>query len=365
MSPLDAAKKFKDVVSRIYEKPTPGDDIYKKLRNESATVLNLYADDPFNIDILEKCRGLIDRLEKFSLDEIKDYNYERAKSNVVYLAAASKRTNYASYMAGKWASSPDISDEVKVWMHNSAADGAIVLYESLSFIRNYLSKQNNRNKNAKHALDIVNIYRDGSFIDARQFLFFADEIVLNCSITQYNSAKIMAYSADTLVDVKHAIQILENITPVNLDSYHAAEIYWHIDNFNMFNSKDKQLKKVIEKYADDKSAVDVIYRSLQKNYNIAHQIQDERGEGIWEKTNNSRKSKTLAVAASVGSLSIISSYAGIDSDMIREAAGWVFDLISSQVDILNAYLDTEMFGGEVKLVSLGGGGLALGGGGLA
>ena len=366
MSPLDAAKNFKEIVNRIYEKPTPGDEVYKKLRNEAAIVLNLYADDPFNTNILDKCNDLIGRLEKISLDEIKDYNYERATSNVVYLAATSKRTNYASYMAGKWASSPDISKEVKVWMHNPAADGAIVLYESLSFIHVFLSKQKKKDKNAKHALDIVNIYRDGSFIDARQFLDFADEIVLDCCITQYNRAKLIAYSAETLAEIKQAIHILTNIVPVNLDSYHAAEVYWHIDNFKMFNSKDKQLRKIIKKYADDESVIDIIHHSLQRNFNIAHEIQDEKGERIWEKTRDSKKSKSLAVAACIGSLSILSSYAGMESDMLRDAAEGVLELISSQADILNAYLGTDAFGGEVKAVAaLGGGGLALGGGGLA
>ncbi|MCZ6719910.1 MAG: hypothetical protein O6944_12270 [Gammaproteobacteria bacterium] len=366
MSPLDAAKNFKDTVARIHKKQTPDDERYKELRSDAETLLNIYADDPLSTDLLNKCAEVIHRIDQLSLNNMKGYNFERARSNVVYLAASTKRINYASYMAGKWSASDDISKEVKVWMHNSAADGAITLYESLCFIYDYLRKEARSDKNAQHAGDIVNVYRTAAFIDAKEFLDFADEIVPACCLTQYNRAKLLAYSAEKLAEIKQAIEILKNVTPLNPSEFHAAEVYWHKDNYHMFQTKDSELKRIIGKYSDEESAVEIIDHVLEKNYKIADQIQDEKGEKIWESGRDGKLSKSLAVAASIGALSIASTYAGIDPDTLTDTAAGLLELLTSQADLLNSYLDTNAFGSEARVIaSLGGGGLAMGGGGLA
>src|SRR5262249_29261875 len=130
MLPLKAAIiKFDEALQAIAGK-AGGNKAYLQIRTDARTILDQFKEDPLNTHLVEECNTLVRRLEQLNSKQLSRTNYLRSRSNIVYISALAKKTHYAAYMAGAWSNDQSISKPFKAWMHNSAAHGAISLYEA-------------------------------------------------------------------------------------------------------------------------------------------------------------------------------------------------------------------------------------------
>ena len=181
MSKLQSAiVKFDETLQAISGK---SNRTYLSVRNDAEKILGEFKKDPLNTDLVEKCTHLVRRIENLNADKISSVNFLRSRSNIVYISALAKRTHYAAYMAGVWSADSSISKPFKAWMHNSAADSAISLYEAaLPFVTG---------KKNKATRLLLSIFAEGAIHDAQRFLDMADKHFPECAVTRYNKAKLV------------------------------------------------------------------------------------------------------------------------------------------------------------------------------
>ena len=225
---VTATAKFDEVLNRISAR-TRSDSVYLNIRGEAEKILSQYKKNPLNTHLVEKCSDLVHRLENLNADQLSDKNFLRSRSNVVYISALSKRTHYAAYMAGVWRSDPSISKPFKVWMHNSAADGAIDLYDALYPVV--------RDNKASAEYQLLSIYGEGAIQDAERFLDWAERELPECAVTRYNKAKVDIYHV-ARDRVRRGVENLESI-PCPTDNSEAPELLWHVDNWESFRHRQK------------------------------------------------------------------------------------------------------------------------------
>ena len=319
---------------------------YKELRREAERILEQYKENQLDTALLQECTNLVRRMENLNASKLSNINYMRSRSNIVYISAMAKRTHYAAYMAGVWSGDGSISKPFKAWMHNSAADGAISLYEATyPFIRNAEDNASRR---------VLAIFAEAAILDAEVFLEMSDRQFPECAVTRYNRARADIYHVER-DRVRQGVQSLLSI-PSPSESSEAPELIWHKDNFESF-ANDKLMRERIELETPENLAR--ADEALRKNFDAAQLELDKRRDELWEPYRPYAKAALVGMAT--GSVAILYAILGDASLM---------DLIG----LANAHGEVIMAAQESYDELIGGGGMAnldfkrvigFGGGGLA
>lgn len=330
----EATKVFTKSFVTLSKRKSLEDERYINIREKAERVLNSYLKNPLSLDLINECDKIVEELQTLSSIKMQDYSHQRSQTNIVYISAQSKRTHYAAYMAGKFSASENLGGAFKSWMHNSAADGAISLYEA---IRPIVKENKNQDTDS---VGLLKVFGDGALADASRFLSMADQFYPNCAVSRYNEAKLAIYSEKT-ANVLEGIKTLKSIQSCREDC-HPAEIKWHIDNYRCFQNRDETAKRIIEvEHPDEIGRIEQI---LENNANRAEQIESERGEQMW-----ARQTKyTKAIISGFASGIVLATYLALGSEIPE---GW-------QVLIDHAKILLSQAG------DIGEGGLTVGGGGL-
>ncbi len=323
-----------------------GNRAYARIRQEAASVLVAFRKDPLNTDLVERCTTLVRRIESLNADELSRTTFLRSRSNVVYISALAKRTHYAAYMAGVWTSDPSVSKPFRVWMNNSAADGAINLYEAaLPFLHGKGKKSDRR---------LLRIFAEGAISDAERFLALADRQLPECAVTQYNKAKVDIYHVER-DRVRRGVANLKSIGCPSEDS-EAPELIWHVDNYESFTSDTVMRERIQKEWPEALSQIKAL---LLKNKNEAKARIDQRGPKLWDDYHP--YAKAILVGGATGVLLTLYTVLGDVS-------------LSDFINVASAHADVVQAAASVHDSSVGGGGLAavdftrtmgFGGGGLA
>jgi hypothetical protein len=203
---------------------------YVEMRERAAEVLKEFAKNPGDLRLVAKCDRIVaefSRLHDLNSETggLDQADSSRLKTNIVTVAATSKRTHYAAYMAGKWGSDDTIEEPYRAWLHNAAADGAISLYEQLNLSTPHVQDFASRR--------LLQVYADGAFFDASRFLDIADTIYPRCVITKYNRAKLeILEGGRTLTEgygedlIRLGLRRVLDI-PAPDKNAHFAELGWH------------------------------------------------------------------------------------------------------------------------------------------
>lgn len=353
----DAGKAVKVFVETLHEfqetrRQGSGDDRYVQIRQKAASLLERYANDRTNLDLVDECDQIVRDLDNLDTATLTPLNQGRANANLVYISAQSRRTHYAAYMAGKWAAEQKLGSHFKAWMHNSAADGAIALYEAISKV---LPKANPSDE--KGDWDILKVFASGALCDASRFLTFADDFYPNCATTRYNEAKLVIYQANTTDEVLHGVNLLKRIKPCTKEC-HPAELSWHADNYSCFTMRDTEMNEIIATHCGQEiSKVETV---LDTNRRVAEEIKEGLGDRLWEGQSDRNRVVLLATATGI----VLITY------LVLSAAGDVhlLKLLQAHMDLWTTHIGTVGYPHAL----LGGGGLgqvlsvmAMGGGGLA
>ena len=335
-----------------------GDRVYEEIRTKAEGILDQFREDPHNPALIEECARVVRSLETLNTTELSSIIYQRSRSNIVYISAVSKRTHYAAYMAGVWSEDPSISKPFKAWMNNSAADGAISLYEAAYPL--IKPKQNNSEENTEDKLKdesnrkLLSIFAEGAIDDAGRFLEMADRHFPGGAITRYNRARMDIYHVE-LDRLRQGVENLKSI-PCPSDDSEAPELFWHIDNYESFLHDKMMRDRIQNETPENLQRIDEV---LRKNSGEARMRKEARGSKLWDPY--SSRSKALLVGAATGivmtlyavlgdfPLSDLIGIATAHADVVSAAA--VVDGVSSTSDVLGRLDFTRTIG-------FGGGGLA-------
>lgn len=341
----DAVTLFSETLERI-SKNSKADDAYIAIRSEAEKILEKYKNDPLNTELIFDCTNIVRRIENLEPNSLGSTNFMRSRSNVVYVSALAKRTHYAAYMAGVWSVNSRISKPFKVWMNNSAADGAITLYEAaLPFI--------NGNKEGDDR-QLLSIFAEGAIHDAERFLEMADRHFPECAVTRYNKARVDIYHIER-DRVRQGVEALKSIPCPSSDS-DAPELIWHKDNYESFQGDNMMRNRIQQESPED---IDRIEQVLSKNFDEANMQIQARGAALWQPY--SPYAKTALVGVYTGIVAIF--YAVLGDASLLDLLG----ITSAHADVLSA-------ASEIEPTLRGGGGFAtldftrtmgFGGGGLA
>lgn len=323
------------------------DKRYVRLRTKAEDLLIQYSQNPLDMDLIEQCDRLVDELKSLNSSEMSNMNYQRSQGNVVYISAQSKRTHYAAYVAGKWSTDKKLSGAFKAWMHNSAADGAISLYEAIELVERSVPGASDA-----FGMGMLKVFGQGSRHDGRRFLDLADEYYPSCVVTTYNRAKLDVFSRKP-AGITNGVIALKNI-PAPEHDCHPAELSWHIDNASSFDH-DFMLREILS--AENPDDIERIEHTLQLNGSVAEAILKARGESTWDKQTN--YTKVLVVAAATGIAATLWVILG-DGDITR-----LLEFLAVHSRIAEGAVEEYLAGGgglfeelqQVRTV-FGGGGLA-------
>ena len=306
------------------------DEAYLQLRQEAESILEQYKEEPLNTGLVEECIRLVRRIENLESSKLSSVSYMRSRSNIVYISAIAKRTHYAAYMAGVWSSDGSISKPFKAWMHNSAADGAISLYEATyPFVKNAGDDINRR---------LLSIFSENAMLDAEVFLEMSDKYFPECTVTKYNRARVDIYHVER-DRVRQAPPPLLSITSPS-DSSEAPELLWHKDNYESF-AGDELMRERIE--LETPEMLIRVTEVLRKNHDEARLEMDKRGGELWKSYRP--YAKAALVGAATGTVAILYAMFGDPS---------LLDLIT----LASAHGDVITAAQESHDALLGGGGLA-------
>ena len=352
-----ACVNFQEKLHEI-SKRKRGDRVYEEVRANAERILGQFREDPHNPALIEECGRVVRSLEDLNIKELSSTKYQRSRSNIVYISALSKRTHYAAYMAGVWSEDTSISKPFKAWMYNSAADGAISLYEAAYPFIN--STQNNSKEKSEEELKdesnrkLLSIFAVGAIEDAGRFLDLADRHFPGAAITRYNKARIDIYH-DERDRVRQGVDNLKSI-PCPSDDSEVPELIWHVDNYECFLRDNLMRERIQNETPENFVRIDQV---LQKNRDEAQMRIDAEGPNLWDSYNS--RSRALLVGAATGILMTLYAVLGDFplSDLIGIAtahadvvsAATVIDSVSSSSDILSGLDFTRTIG-------FGGGGLA-------
>lgn len=319
---------------------------YLSIRSDAKKILDEFKKDPLNTDLVEECTHLVRRIENLNADKLSNANFLRSRSNIVYISALAKRTHYAAYMAGMWSADSSISKPFKAWMHNSAADGAISLYEAaLPFTTG---------KKKKTARRLLSIFAEGAIHDAERFLEMADKHFPECAVTRYNKAKVDIYHIER-DRVRQGVENLKSI-PCPSDDSEAPELIWHVDNHDSF-SGDALMRERIQKETPE--GLSQVAQVLLKNHDEANTRIEARGATLWAGYHPYAKAALVGGATGV----VLTLYTVLGDSSLLDLVG-----------IANAHADVTAAAADAQRSLVGGGGLAamdftraigFGGGGLA
>ncbi len=260
-----AMEQFITSAAKLLEQPSPEDRHYEAIRAQARTLLDEYRKDPLNIDLAVECDRLVQELENLDLKEMTESNADRSRANIVFISAQTKRTHYAAYMAGCVSSNQHVGDAFKAWMHNAAADGAISLYEAIRAVTQ-------RHRSESQESELLRVFGNGAFLDARRFLTRAAEYYPECVLTHYNEAKILMLAGATTEDrgkIGAGINQLKGIHPPANDC-HSAELVWHGNIYETYAQGETHLRKIIGSFKEDE--VPRLDQVFQTNANIAKKI---------------------------------------------------------------------------------------------
>jgi len=247
---LEASTQFKSTLKSLLERESAADKRYEAIRARLKIVLSEYCDQPATFALVARLNGLMREMEDILQQHLSPYNSERARGNIVYMASQAYRSNYSSYLAGKWSCPKDISPIVKTTMHNAAADSSISLYEGLQAILDHVRNTSLRDKGGKTGLDDITIgtlglYCDGALADAKKFLDFADDYVENAPLTAFNRGKFAVLEANSRQEVKEGLALWKALPDITVNP-HPAELVWHDDNYKSLAKANHRLRKKIQ-----------------------------------------------------------------------------------------------------------------------
>lgn len=339
-------KAIIDLVSKIkeqVEKSNEGNEEFDQIREDLERVLELYASNITDSELIQRAWDLVVKLEGIQNGETSGFTYERATTNIVVTSSRIKRTHYAAYMAGKISTYDDIGDKFKCWTHNAAAHGAISLGETIDEILLVEKK-----RSSSDLLDILRVFRNGAFEDASRFLDLSREFDRESPLTAYNSAKLDILSKDkNLRD--EGIQRLCDINSPAQDC-HPTEISWHKNNYNMFLGGDRKMKEII--LTNDADKIPIIDAILKKNCDDATKISKERGD-IWKNQTNKNNIAMTVVSTGVAVTSVPVMVSPELQDMLMQ-------VLSVGSDYLFSFLDTGQPPEQIQIAAnIGDGGLAV------
>jgi hypothetical protein len=286
-----AMEQFVTSAAKLLERPSAEDRRYEAIRTRARTLLDEYRKDPLNIDLAAECDRLVRELEGLDLKEMIEFNRDRSRANIVFISAQTKRTHYAAYMAGCLSSNQHVGDAFKAWMHNAAADGAISLYEAIRAVTQ-------RHRSESQESELLRVFGNGAFLDARRFLTRAAEYYPECVLTGYNEAKVLILAGATTGDrrkIAAGINQLKGIVPPANDC-HSAELVWHGNIYETYAQEETHLREIIGSFKEDE--VPRLEQVFQTNATIAKKILDERGDAAW--LNTSRITKVIVTGAFCG-----------------------------------------------------------------
>jgi len=237
------------------------------------------------------------------------------------------------WLESSYSTDPKIGNKFKCWIYNAAANSAMQLRESIMI---GLADMNNDNK------AMLSAFADTAILDAQMYLNYSEDHDKSSVLTQYNKACIDILSGNENKK-QFGIKTLMSIPPPNLDDSSAADLSWHIDNYDSFFRDSFNIKSAIES-VDGADAV-LIERRLFDNSNLANNIKNNRSD-MWTQVDKSNKS--LIVYTMVGC-----AIAGI-AVASPEALSAIKDLIVSTHEIFAATGDAG-----VGLATTGDGGIGI------
>ena len=293
---------------------------FLRLREELEDVLSKYGENPTDTELIDRSSQLLSKLEQVKKEETQGYDYERAVTNTAITSSRIKRTHYAAYIAGKTSGAEDIGDKFKCWMHNSAANGAMVLGETLDDIILLHHKE----KLKSNTVELIKVFRNGAFEDAARILVLSESFDSDSPLTRYNKAKLDILSKQQNLR-ENGIDALINIDPPNSDC-HPAEIAWHKNNFEMFSGNDNKMRNIIETHHAYK--LTEIKSNLKKNHKIAKNIEKARGN-IWiHETSRNKLSITVSNIGSILMLiymAVVPENQALIMELLVNSANWIFN----------------------------------------
>jgi hypothetical protein len=232
-------------------------------------------------------------------------------------------------MAGCVSSNEKVGDAFKAWMHNAAADGAISLYETIRAVSKAYSDESTD-------MELLRVFGNGAFLDARRFLTRAVEYYPQCALTHYNEAKLLILAGASTGDrskVAAGIEQLKSLRAPNADC-HTAELVWHGNIFETFGQQEPQLRQIISTHNEDD--IPRLEQVFSTNAQTADEIFQRRGESAW--ANTSSRTKVIVTGAFLG-LALLSAIA-FNYDKIED----LFTFATHQGNLFDALLKHETVG---------------------
>jgi len=301
-----------------------------------------------NPDFIEKGATLIDDFDGIAFDKASETTYGRAKVNAVVTASRVRRTHYASFLAGKYASDPNVGTKFKCWIFNAAAFSALQLRQAI--IEGVDSIEHGH-----HSRPLLASFADSATDEAEIYLARASEFDKSSVLTMFNRACMDIVSGKS-ERLRLGVDHLKAISEPNEDC-HAADISWHKDNYDSFQGNKLNVKTILQ--IEDGGSAAVIEEILKRNAEKAKEIEKGRSD-MWEKEH--KRNKALVAAVVVGSVLVGSLF------ITPEAQAAMQDIVQSAGDILavNMMGDggiaaieyTENLGVQLARAAFGDGGIA-------
>lgn len=339
------AKKISEIVTS-HPPEKHADKQFEVLRSRVEEVLGLFAEDNFNTRIVDEANRIIYELESILVEDMTGFTFERARTNPVIISSRIKQTHYAAYLAGKYSEAEDIGDKFKCWMHNAAANGAVMLGEAIDE-----SMVNIEGEHKRDNFKILRVFRNGAFEDAARFLSFSLRYDPESALTQYNIAKLDVLSKDPALR-ENGVANLARIRAPKENPFHPADIAWAHNNYDMFVGKgeessppDRIVRKIIATHYANQ--IGVIEQVLRNNLKVAIELEKDKGD-IWKK--EKRKSKAYLITSTVGLLvlglmAIYPEIKPIAQDFLRVLSENLYAIVYSGVGETTAQLATLGDGG--------------------
>jgi glutathione peroxidase-family protein len=97
MNTVEAGKKLLEFVSKVQVRNLTDDPVFEQLRQDTLTLLDHYARDPFNMVLIDRAGRIIEEFESISFQHSSPSNYERAKIAGAVISSRIRRTHYTAY----------------------------------------------------------------------------------------------------------------------------------------------------------------------------------------------------------------------------------------------------------------------------